>query len=247
MTVNPANIKYVPGMYAKKRLSASQMANNYIRDWQTRQKKKRSALDQRKPAICLSRKIGIGALELADLLAERLGYRVADREIIEHIANNADLSKQTVAYYDERYADKIDELVSFMFREKSFIMSDYARQLVSAIFFLADSGPTIFVGRGAHLVLPRESVLAVRLICSKSYRVTRLAQLLKIEPAYATKELDEADRLQRNFFKKVYSVKDASPYEFDMVINCDHLPDLSGAADIIQKAFECKFNGAASR
>ena len=244
MTINPANIKYVPGMYAKKRPSASQMANNYIRDWQTRHKKKGLTPAQRQPAICLSRKIGVGALELADLLAERLGYRVADREIIEHIANKADLSEPTVAYYDERYADRVDELMSFLFRAKAFVMSDYARNLVSAIFSLADSAPTIFVGRGAHLVLPRESVLAVRLICAKSYRVARLARMLQIEPEFAAKELDQADKLQRNFFKKVYNAKDASPYEFDMVINCDHLPELSCAADIIHTAFKCKFEDA---
>jgi len=247
MTVNPGKIKYAPGMYTKKRPSVSQMANNYIRDWQKRKKENAQKPIPRLPAICLSRKIGVGALELADMLAERLGYRVADRGIIEHIANNADLNKQTVAYYDERYADKVDELISFMFREKSFVMSDYVRHLVSTIFSLADSGPTIFVGRGAHLVLPRESVLAVRLICAKSYRVARLAHLLQIDSGFAAKELAEADKLQRNFFKKVYSVKDASPYEFDMVINCDFLPDLSCAADIIQKAFECKFNGIPSR
>jgi cytidylate kinase len=241
MTINPANIKYVPGMYAKKRPSASQMANNYIRDWQTRHTKKGHTPAQRQPAICLSRKIGVGALELADLLSERLGYRVADREIIEHIANKADLSEPTVAYYDERYADKVDELMSFMFREKAFVMSDYARNLVSAIYSLADSAPTIFVGRGAHLVLPRESVLAVRLICAKSYRVARLARMLQIEPEFAAKELDQADQLQRNFFKKVYNAKDASPYEFDMVINLDHLPELSCAADIVHTAFKCKF------
>ena len=246
MTVDPKKLHYIPGMYAKKRPSASQMAENYIREWQQQLKKSKGMQVQRHPSICLSRKIGVGALEVADMLAERLGHRVADREIIDHIANKADLSKETVAYFDERYADKIHELMSFLFREKSFIMSDYVRQLISAIFSLADARPTIFVGRGAHLVLPRDSVLAVRIICAKSYRVARLARILQIEPEFAARELDEADKLQRNFFKKVYNVKDASPYEFDMVINCDNLPDLDCAAAIIQKAFECKFSGDAA-
>jgi cytidylate kinase len=228
-------------MYVKKRPSASQVADAYIREWQKKLDQGLITEQARHPSICLSRKIGVGAVELADDIAQRLGYRVADREIIEYIANNADLSQKTVAYYDERYADKVDDVISLMFREKSFMMSDYARQLFSAILSLADSGPTIFVGRGAHLVLPRESVMAVRLICSKSYRVSRLARILEVEPEFAAKELDNADKLQRNFFKKVYNAKDASPYEFDMVINRDFFPDQKCVADIICKAFKCKF------
>ncbi len=241
MTVNREHVKYVPGMYAKIRPSAAQMVDEYFRDWEKKQKKGRATPIQPQPAICLSRKIGVGALELADMLAERFGFRVVDKEIVEQIAKNTELLQKTVAYYDERYADKIEELMSFLFREKSFIMSDYARQLISAIYTLADSGPTIFVGRGAHLVLPRESVLAVRVISSKSYRVTRLTRILGCEHDLAVKELDESDKLQRKFFKKVYGLKDASPYEFDMVINRDHLPDLDCAAEIIHKAYACKF------
>jgi cytidylate kinase len=247
MTVNIENIKYIPGMYAKKRPSARQVADAYIRDWQEKKPKGgKTEKVKRQPVICLSRKIGVGAVELADDLGQRLGYRVADREIIEYIANNADLSQKTVAYYDERYADKVDDIISLMFREKSFMMSDYARQLFSAILSLADSGPTIFVGRGAHLVLPRESVMAVRLICSKSYRVARLARILEVEPEFAAQELEKADKLQRNFFKKVYNAKDASPYEFDMVINVDYFPDLKCVADVICSAFKCKFTGTAA-
>lgn len=244
MSVESKKLRYIPGMYGKKRPSARQMADHYIRDWQNRMLKNKARPAKRQPAICLSRKIGVGALELADILAKRLNYRVADREIIEHIAGTADLSEETVAYFDERYANKIDDFMSFLFREKSFTMGDYTRKLAGTIFSLADSGPTIFVGRGAHLVLPRESVLAVRIICAESYRVARLTRILQIEPEFAAKELDQADKLQRRFFKKAFNVKDASPYEFDMIINCDNLPNLSCVADIIQKAFECKFNGA---
>jgi hypothetical protein len=46
---------------------------------------------------------------------------------------------------------------------------------------MAATGSTIFVGRGTHLILPRDRVLAVRLICSDAFRTERLASL-SIEP-----------------------------------------------------------------
>jgi len=246
MTINIDKIKYIPGTYAKKRPDAAQMAGQYILDWEKRQlelKEKETALGVISPAICFSRKIGIGAVEIADILAEKIGYRVADREVIEHISSNADLSKKTVDFFDEHYPGKINELSALLFREKSFTMSDYVRHLISAVFSLAGTQPTIFVGRGTHLILPQDSQLAVRFISSKSYRVKRLAEILNVKEEEAEKKIDEVDKGQRDFFKKIFSKKDASPYEFDIVINCDFITRPEWAAEIVSQAFKEKFKG----
>jgi hypothetical protein len=49
------------------------------------------------------------------------------------------------------------------------------------------------------------------------------------------------DREQRDFFKKNFNKKEASPYEFDLVINLDNLKDHDAAADIVEKAYKEKF------
>jgi hypothetical protein len=54
-------------------------------------------------------------------------------------------------------------------------------------------------------------------------------------------QLDQSDKEQRAFYRKVYSRKDASPYEFDLVINCDYITQPAWAADLIEKAFQRKF------
>jgi len=244
MTINIDKIKYIPGTYAKKRPDAAQMAGQYILDWEKRRlelKEKETALGVMSPAICFSRKIGVGAMEIADILAEKIGYRVADREVIEHISNNADLSKKTVDFFDEHYPGKINELSALLFREKSFTMSDYVRHLISAVFSLASAQPTIFVGRGTHLILPQDSQLAVRFISSKSYRAKRLSEILNVKEEEAEKKIDEVDKGQRDFFKKVFGKKDASPYEFDIVINCDFITQPEWAAEIVSQAFKEKF------
>ena len=244
MTINIDKNKYIPGTYAKKRPDVAQIAGQYILDWEKRQlelKEKETAIGVMSPAICFSRKIGIGAMEIADILAEKIGHRVADREVIEHIASNADLSKKTVDFFDEHYPGKMNELSALLFREKSFTMSDYVRYLISAVFSMASAQPTIFVGRGTHLILPRDSQLAVRFISSKSYRIKRLSEILNVEEEAAEKKIDEVDKGQRDFFKKVFGKKDASPYEFDIVINCDYIKQPEWAAEIVSQAFKEKF------
>ena len=244
MAERASSSKYVPGTYAKPKPSASEMANRYIREWDEKRRDTREKGPQAveyPPTLCVSRKLGIGAVEIADLVAQKIGYRVVDQQILQHIATHASLSEKTVAIFDERYPGKITELVTLAFGEKAFIKSDYAKHLFSSVYAIAALGPTIFVGRGVHLLLSREKVLAVRIISSDHFRIQRLVSLMNISKEEAAKQISELDRQQKAFFKEVYNKKDASPYEFDLVINCDYIKEPRSAAEIILRAFEMKF------
>jgi len=245
MTTTGSGSRFLPGTYTQKRYDAEQRAHQYVVEWEQRETQKRSTsqeLSTLQPTICFSRKIGVGALEIADILAQKTDQKVADRLIIEKIAADADLSQKTVTYFDERHPGKMNELGALLFGEKSFIMSDFTRKLFSAVITLAESESTIFVGRGTHLILPRDRVLAVRCISSKEFRIKRVADILGVSEKDAKKELEAADKEQRLFFKKAFGKNDAPPEEFDLIINCDFLHQPTWAADVIHQAFVSKFH-----
>ena len=196
---------------------------------------------QKPPVICFSRKIGVGALEIADILSGMIGFRVIDRKLIEFIATKAKLSEKTVAIFDEKYPGYISELLNMAFGEKSFIKSDYSRLLFRAFIAMTGIEPVIIVGRGAHLVIERERVLAVRFICSMERRIQRLENILNIPRREIENNINQLDKEQREFFKKIYGKKDASPYEFDIVINCDYITDPKCAAAIVATALKRKY------
>jgi cytidylate kinase len=166
---------------------------------------------------------------------------VVDRELLMHIAEEAKLSEKTVAYFDERYPGVLNEFAKLLFGEKSFIKSDYSRHLANVMISLAGLKPTLFVGRGSHLIIPRDRVLAVRFICSDERRIKRLARILKVSEKEAADKLPQIDKEQRQFFKKAFGKKDAVPYEFDMVINCDYINNPKDSAAIVELAFRKKF------
>ncbi|MBL0712176.1 MAG: cytidylate kinase-like family protein [Desulfosarcina sp.] len=243
MTMTVTGSRYLPGTHAQKRPDAAQRAQHYVRQWEQKQRQKRRSEKASilSPTICFSRKIGVGALEIAEMLSQKTGQRVADRLIIEKIAEDADLSRATVAFFDEHYPGRMKELGAFLFGEKSFVMSDYMRKLFSTVITLAETEATIFVGRGTHLILPRDRVLAVRCISSREVRIKRVADILDVSESAARKELDEADKEQRRFFKKTFGKKDAPPEEFDLIINIDFLDQPEWAANVVQQAFISKF------
>ena len=244
MTTNTEEVKYFPGTYEKKRPDVDRVAEKYVSEWE----KKRFGLKEESfPArmsatICFSRKIGVGALEVADILSDKIGYRVVDREVLEHIAGDTKLREKTIDIFDERYPGKLIELSSILFQKKTFVMDDYVRHLFNAVFSLAYLGPSIFVGRGVHLIMPRHWVLAVRFVSSKALRVKRLAGILKVKEEDAERIVDRHDKEQKEFFKKAFGKNTASPYEFDIVINCDYVKDPRWASEIVARACKEKFN-----
>lgn len=253
MAANVNTAREVPGTYAQRRAGIESLVEHYFRAWESQrlanaatradavQRKTQAPSVEIPPGITFSRKIGAGALEIADQVALKKGWKVADREVIEYIARQNDISAKAIAYFDERFPGYVNRSAKYLFGEKSFIDSDYARLLIAAINAMAAIETTIFVGRGAHLILPRERVLAVRCICSDQLRIERIADTMRITTADAKKRLPDIDKEQRNFFKKVFGKKAASPYEFDLVINRDHFADIADIADIVTLAFDRKF------
>ncbi len=243
MTESSKSIKYVPGIYGKERPDVAELVENYMYQWEQRPVRAVAKKPQpmSEPTVCFSHKIGIGALETADILAKQIGYQVVDREILDYIVNKPKLHQKTVAFFDERYPGIIGNLLSMAFDKKGFRDNDYTRALFGAVFAIGGLKPTIFIGRGAHLLLPRDRVLAVRFICSRAYRINRLAGILNVSEKAAETKLAQIDREQSDFFESVYGKKDAIPYEFDMVINCDYLTEPQWAAEVVALAFKQKF------
>jgi cytidylate kinase len=234
---------YQPGFYGKKRQTPEQWVDAYFKKWTLEQARKKKELEPSPvfPSICFSRRIGVGALEVADHLSQLIQYRVVDRQIMEHMARDASLSMKIIELFDERYPGRMSELFAMLTSEKTFIKSDYARQLAKTVTALASTEPTIFVGRGTHFILPRDLTLSVKIVCSKEYRVKRLADILSIDKKEAQKHLERYDREQRQFFKTVYQKEEADLDGIDLVINRDHLAGASAAAKIVACAFEQKF------
>jgi hypothetical protein len=244
MVTPTSHPKYIPGMYPGKQRIPAEAAGQYIKALEKISAKPAVQAPPRieiPPTICFARKIGVGALEIADILADKIKYRVADRLIIEEMANNSAVTSTTVDFFDERYPGGLAELAAFLFGQNSFTMTDYMRGLTSVINALALSEPTIFVGRGARLLLPRDRVLSVHIICSRPYRVKRIAHMMDISEETADKKLEDLDKEQADFNKKLCGKKKPAPEEFDLLINCDHINNPKWAADIVAAALKSKF------
>jgi hypothetical protein len=105
--------KYYPGVYPGKRYDPEEVAGLYIKAWEQKRLEKKPTTAPEvdfPPAICFARQIGVGALEIADILAGRLGWRVADRLILEEMAGSSEVTHKTLQFFDERYPGGVSAL-----------------------------------------------------------------------------------------------------------------------------------------
>ncbi len=233
---------YPPGYYGKKMMSAADWAGTQIKQWERAQSERKKVNDfSLKQCICLSRGMGTGALEVADFLSKITGYHVIDKEIIEHMAKDSSLTKKIISFFDERFPGKMNELLDALSIEKNFFKNDYVKQLAKTVAALSHTEPTIFVGRGTHLILPRHAILSVQLTCSRKLRIEKLANIMGIDKGEAEKRLAVLDEEHHEFFKAVYLRNKISSDEFDLIINMDHIRSGRHVAQIIACAFEQKF------
>ncbi|MDD9304882.1 MAG: cytidylate kinase-like family protein [Desulfobacter sp.] len=233
---------YPPGYYGRKMMSASDWAGTQVRKWEREQAERKKLKDfSPKHCICLSRGIGAGALEVADILSKRTGYPVIDKELIEHMAKDSSLTEKIIKFFDERFPGEMNELLVALSIEKKFLKNDYVKQLAKTVTALSHTEPTIFVGRGTHLILPRHIILSVQLVCSRKHRIEKLADMLGIDKGEAERRLNIIDEEHHEFFKAVYLREKTSSDEFDLIINMDHIKSVHQIAQVIASAFEQKF------
>ena len=243
MPVSREFSKNIPWSYVRIRPPASELAEQYILEWEKKRniiKNPGTQQETIRPNVCFSRRVGVGAIEVADLLGAKTGYKVVDKEIIEYIAKRGGLSEKTVAIFDEHYPGKLNEFL-YSFGEKGFIQSDYSRHLFEIVLTVAGLGPTIFIGRGAHLLLPRDKVLAVRFTASMEHRIKRVTNVLDMSNKKIIRKLELFDKEQNDFCKKVYGRDWQDTEHFDLVINFDRFSDPQWAVEVIDMAFKQKF------
>ncbi len=196
------------------------------------------------PTVCFSRVIGVGAVEIADILGRMLNYRVIERQLLEHITKETQMKDIDVESFHQRYPKEFNRYLFLLFGKNGFEETEETvlnRHLFTTILSLAGLGPTIFVGWGTHLILPRDKTLAVRLICSDSYRTDRLSKIFNKERGEIESELKKIDQKQKQFFADVFNRQRALTNEFDLIINCDYLPDHSICAETVALVFKKKF------
>jgi cytidylate kinase len=168
--------------------------------------------------VTVEREYGCGGGEIAQRLAEHLGWKLWDHLLTEEIARLANCSKAAVEQREER----TDPLYYRLF--KSFLRGSYEGSINAHKLNLVDSenilkmtervvqhaaskGDAVIVGRGSQLFLrDRPDTLRVFLYAPRENKVRRLLSRGKSERE-AQELVDTVDRERASFIEKYFHVE----------------------------------------
>ena len=184
--------------------------------------------------ICVSRALGAGGEEVGRLVAERLGFRRVDEEILAVAAEKEHLDPAELTQVEKRRSvlgRLLDDFVS------GGTLADSMRALIrDAIEETAAEGKVVIVAHGASIALAgRPGLLRVLVTGSRAVREMRLAAEERSGEAHAAGAIEESDRNRADYLRSFYGVEE-HPTDYDLVLNTDRLSPATAAELVVEAA-----------
>src|SRR6185436_21011430 len=113
--------------------------------------------------ITISRESGVDAASLAHAIAEKCGWKVLDRELLDYMAEHEHFSRLALEFVDERTVSWFHEVFGKWLDKGLVSQAEYVSRMGKLVLLAAQHESTIFVGRGIQFMLPRQLGLRVRI------------------------------------------------------------------------------------
>jgi cytidylate kinase len=175
--------------------------------------------------ITVSRQLGSLGSDIANAVAQQLGYRVAGKGLINQAARQARTPEMALEMLDELGLLGLKPSLS---AEKAYL--DAIRELIEE---LARDDNVLIVGRGGQAILQGwPNTLHIRIIAPLDVRVERLVARHRISAESALAQIRASDRRRKRFVEHAYHVDWGDPALYDLVINTAAL-DVASSASLI--------------
>ncbi len=202
-------------------------------------------LINRMRAITVSREYGSGGGEIASRLANHLGWRLLDHEIVERVAIEMGTSIEQAEARDERTEGfLIRAFNNLQFLEPAYMAGTTSEAFLSSeevyldtvskiVRAAAAQGRVVIVGRGSQVLLAQQrDVLHVRIIAPLEKRVAYVMQRERMDQASAESRIKMKDNDRMKHFETAYHRKLSDSHLYDLIINTSIL-DLDDAVEIV--------------
>jgi cytidylate kinase len=182
--------------------------------------------------VTISRQAGAGGDEIARLLAEELGWRLLDNELLERLLVEKGVSQAEV----ETYTDRKPNLWQRLSSEKN----RYLHFLKMVSYEFARHEGCVIVGRGGQVMFGNvPGIIRVRVVAPLQDRVKRARGQFGNDERLALQAVQHVDEERAGFYRCLLQANWDSPALYDLIINT-HLVSLRTAADLIEKTLGSK-------
>ncbi len=193
----------------------------------------------KRTVICVSHATGADGTDLGRLVAEKLGFRLVDEEIVTRAAESQNVTVDDLADVERRKSlmSRIEreiavgdatgpaELFVTAYVAEPQLAKNSLRALIrQSIIETADEGNVVIVSHAASYALPdRDDVLRVLVTASPETRIRRLGDANGLDDKQATKSIGANDAGRADYLKRFYGIAEEQATHYDLVINTDRI------------------------
>ncbi len=181
--------------------------------------------------ITISRQFGAGGVTLGKMVADELGYTFADSDIIQRVAQEANVSTNWVESFEKEAGSKLSRFVSSMVSKRWLdrILGDergyldeqiYLDYLVLIIAQFADEGDVVILGRGSQYILnDHPDAVHVLLIDDLENRIQFMMNRYELSRKKAERMVESEDHRRISLYKRLGKTDFESPDLYHLVLN----------------------------
>lgn len=167
----------------------------------------------RTTVITISRQMASGGAYIGHLLAQKLGYKYVEREVLHEAARELGVDISELTKLDEHRTGFIENLLkSFVFGtpEAAYVPPSrrpvYDQDLFETesriITAISEKYNSVIVGRGGYFILRgRPNVINVLIHAPMDFRIKRLRTFHELSVEESREEIEESDRQREKFLK----------------------------------------------
>ena len=201
--------------------------------------------------VTISHASGAGGDQVGRRVAERLGFRYIDEEVIALAAEREGIDTELVADA-ERRKGLLERLIADfsvthfaaadggVFWHPSAMATprsdDMRAMIIEAIRETARKGSVVIVAHAASIPLAgTQGLLRVMVTASPQMRVQRVAKDMRRPLPEVERYVSDSDEGRAAYFQRFYSIEEELPTHYDLVVNTDVLT-VDDAVDIVVSA-----------
>ena len=205
--------------------------------------------------VTISRQYGAGGRRVAAMVADALGFRIADSELIDESAKRLGVDPELARAWDERAPAVIEELGLALAAGTPLVgggpapqfdpqvLSDQAlaeatRRVIES---LGEAGGYVVLGRGAQAAMHgRPDAAHFSLVGDLADRVKRIMDSQGLQEKDAREACERVDAERAGYLRRYYGKDIREPHLYDAILNTSRL-GVEGAAEVAVRIARRRF------
>ena len=197
--------------------------------------------------ITISRQFGSAGHEIGKKLAESLGVKCYDKELLSRAAKESGFCEEIIQTQDERPTTSflynlVMDTYSFGYNTAHFVDMPISQKIFLAQFDtikkIADEGPCVIVGRCADYALAdRKDCVRIFIYADEDFKIAHVMKKLNVSEKEAREVCIKTDKSRQSYYNYYSSKKWGRADTYDLCINSAILGE-EGTVTLIKQFVE---------